>query len=61
MAKIVIPSELIGLDVWSQFGKIEVREGMSLKDAKLLQKIYPQVSIIEEETKPKTSRKKKSE
>lgn len=60
MAKIIIPTELLNKDLWSQFGKITLNESMTLKNAKIAKEFYPSIQILEEE-KPKVSKKKKTE
>lgn len=57
MVTIIIPEELKGTDVWTKEGKIEVREDLSLEDARRLE--FMGVRIIEQESKPKSTRKRK--
>ena len=53
MAKIIIPTELVNKDLWSQFGKITLNESMTLKNAKIAKEFYPSIQILEEKPKPK--------
>ena len=57
MVTIIIPEELKGTDVWTKDGKIEVRKDLSLEDARRLE--FMGVRIIEQESKPKSTRKRK--
>ena len=53
MAKIIIPTELLNKDLWSQFGKITLNESMTVKNAKIAKEFYPSIQILEEKPKPK--------
>ena len=53
MAKIIIPIELKGKDIYPASGKITLDEDMSLKDAKIAKDLFPNIQILEEKPKPK--------